>query len=496
MRQTMEPTRTGGTTLRAVAVKAAAWYGATRLWAQALSWGVTIVLARLLTPGDYGLYAMALSVLLMLELLQEFGLGTAIVQRHDLTREQINGIFWFVAGTSFVLATVTFVAAPLAASFYAEPRLTWTLRILCVNFLLNSLGMVPYNLLTKEIDLRHRSLSEACGSAASAIVALVLASAGFGVWALVLGYLGRAIVLNGALTVFARWRPGLDASFRGMRSVLAFGMRVAGMHLIGNFSPTVTTFVLARLLGPASVGLYSMSQGLADAPHRLSTSIINQISLPVFARVQADRHQLATYFFQISRTLALVALPLHAGLIVTAPDLVPALLSSKWLEMVVPFQIMCVESAVVVLTLTASPLLTAVGRVDILLQRSMLSLGAMTVAAVVGGPFGLAALTVARVVLILPLRLCILRDGLRELGVTYMAYARHLGSPLIATALMSAAVMLAHVGLLAAAGPFERLVAEVLLGGATYGLALPLLDRPLLGEVKTIARDLWSRSHA
>jgi O-antigen/teichoic acid export membrane protein len=490
----MRSTSSDDAPLRTVAVKAAAWYGATRLWGQALSWGVTIVLARLLTPADYGLYAMALSVLLMLELLQEFGLGTAIVQRHDLTRAQINGIFWIVTGTSLVLAAATFAAAPLAASFYAEPRLTWTLRILCFNFLLNSVGMVPYNLLTKAINLRHRSLAEASGAAASAIVAFVLAWLGFGVWALVLGYLARAVVLNGSLAAFAGWRPGLDASFQGMRSVLAFGMRVAGMHLISNFSPTITTFIVARLLGPASVGLYSMSQGLADAPHRLSTAIINQISLPLFSKVRADRAQLARYFFQISRALAVVSLPLHVGLIITAPDLISALLSSKWMDMVVPFQIMCVESALVVLTLTASPLLTALGRVDILLYRSMLSLGSMIAAAVIGGPFGLATLTFARVVLVLPLRLCILRDGLRELEAPFLTYIRHLWSPLIATAAMFTAVVLTHFGLLVTAGPFERLLVEVPIGSLTYGLALPLLDRGLLGELRTIARDLWSRS--
>jgi O-antigen/teichoic acid export membrane protein len=484
------------TTLRAVAVKAAAWYGATRLWGQALSWAVTIALARLLTPADYGLYAMALSVLLMLELLQEFGLGTAIVQRQNLTAQQINAVFWIVTSTSLTLTTLTFLGAPLAAGFYAEPRLTWTLRILCFNFLLNSLGMVPYNLLTKEIDLRRRSLAEALGAAASAVVALTLAWWGFGVWALVLGYLARAVVLNAALAVFAGWIPGLDASFHGMRSVMAFGLRVAGMHLVGNFSPTVTTFVVARLLGGASVGLYAMSQALADAPHRLSTAIINQVSLPVFSKLRSDRSRLAGSFLMITRTLALVSLPVHAGLILTAPDFIPALLSSKWQDMVLPFQIMCVESALVVMTLTASPLLTALGRADLLLNRSFFSLAAMVLAAAGGGPYGLAALLFARVLLIAPLRLSILLPSLRALELSFASYVSHLASPFIATGSMVGMVLVAHVSLLASATPFDRLLVEVPLGALTYVFTLLILDRGLTGEVKTIARDLFSRHSA
>ncbi|HKW94417.1 MAG TPA: lipopolysaccharide biosynthesis protein [Methylomirabilota bacterium] len=484
------------TTLRAVAVKAAAWYGATRLWGQALSWAVTILLARLLTPADYGLYAMTLSVLVMLELLQEFGLGTAIVQRQDLNRRQINAVFWVVTTTSTAVTAATFVIAPMVAQFYAEPRLTWTLRILCFNFLLNSLGMVPYNLLTKDINLRHRSLAEAFGVVASSLSALLLAWLGFGVWALVGGHLARAVVLNSALGGFARWRPGFDTSFEGMGSVLAFGFRIAGMQIIGNVSPTVTTFIVARLLGGAAVGFYAMGQALADAPHRLSTAIINQVSLPVFAKLQADRERLGACFLQISRTLAVVSLPLHAGLICTAPDFIPALLSSKWQEMVVPFQMMSLESAIVVLTLTASPLLTALGRADLLLRRSLLSLGATTVVGLVAGPFGLIYLTAARVVAILPLRLFILLPSLKELDLRFSRFAAHLGGPLIATAAMVGVVLGAHVSVLGSAEPLERLLVEVPLGALAYVVTLVGWDRSLSVEIKTIARDLLSRPGA
>jgi O-antigen/teichoic acid export membrane protein len=356
--------------------------------------------------------------------------------------------------------------------------------------------MVPYNLLTKEIDLRRRSLAEALGAAASAVVALTLAWWGFGVWALVLGYLARAVVLNAALAVFAGWIPGLDASFHGMRSVMAFGLRVAGMHLVGNFSPTVTTFVVARLLGGASVGLYAMSQALADAPHRLSTAIINQVSLPVFSKLRSDRSRLAGSFLMITRTLALVSLPVHAGLILTAPDFIPALLSSKWQDMVLPFQIMCVESALVVMTLTASPLLTALGRADLLLNRSFFSLAAMVLAAAGGGPYGLAALLFARVLLIAPLRLSILLPSLRALELSFASYVSHLASPFIATGSMVGMVLVAHVSLLASATPFDRLLVEVPLGALTYVFTLLILDRGLTGEVKTIARDLFSRHSA
>jgi O-antigen/teichoic acid export membrane protein len=255
--------------LRTRAVKSAAWYGATRLWGQLISWAVTVLLARLLAPEDYGLYAIALSVLAMVELLQEFGLGTALIQRQDLTRAQVSAVFWVVASTSLLLTGLTMVAAGAISRIYGEPGLAWPLRLLCLTFLLNSLGTVPYSLLTKNINLRRRSLAEAFGVTASALVALSLAYLGFGVVALVVGHLARAVVLNVGLAFFAGWAPTLEVDFRGMRKLLSFGMSVAGSQLVATFTTTTNTFVIARLLSSTAVGLFSMAQAhsaIARAP--------------------------------------------------------------------------------------------------------------------------------------------------------------------------------------------------------------------------------------
>lgn len=481
--------------LRTLAVKSTAWYGASRVWGQFVSWGVTILLARLLVPADYGLFVMALSVLTVLELMQEFGLGVAIVQRRDLTRQQINGVFWVVTITSLLLTAATFLAAEPISEFYGEPRLTWALRILCLTFLLNSVGMVPYNLLTKALNLQRRAMAEASGTGAAALVSLVLAYFGFGVWALVLGHLARAVVLNGLLLVFAGWMPTFEIARDGMRSVITFGLRIAGMHLIGNISQTVATFIVGRLLGGTALGLYGMAQSLAEGPHRVSTGMINQVSFPVFAKLQDDREELARYFLKISKYLALVSLPAQVGLILVAPEVIPLVLSSKWEPAVVPFQIICIESAVVMMTLTASPLLTAIGRASFMLRRSLFSLGAMSIATLVGVPFGLVGVALARLMSMVPLRLSLLLPCLWALEVPFRVYVRTLASPLLATAVMAVAVVAARL-VMAEAGLLERAVTGVVVGGVSYVGALVVLDRRLITEVHTLARDVLSRSKA
>jgi len=485
-----------GTPLRALAVKSAAWYGGTRLWGQLLSWVVTVLLARMLLPADYGLFAMAFSVLTALELLQEFGLGTAIIQRQDLTRQQINGVFWIVVGSSMVVTAGILLAADRISAFYAEPQLPGVLRVLCLTFILNSIGMVPYNLLSKALDLRRRSIAEVVGTLVKTLSTLALAYAGFGVWALVWGHLGRAIVLNGALLMFAGWWPGVRVDRNGMRSVLTFGLRIAGMNLVGNCSPAITTMILGRILGGTAVGLYAMSLSLAEAPHRISTAMINQISFPVFSRLQERPEQLARYFLKISKYLAVVSLPTQIGLVLIAPDLVPLLLSSRWAAVTVPFQVMCLESAVVIVTLAASPLLTALGRANFLLGRSVLSVSAMAVATLVGVPFGLVGVVTARLILMVPLRATLVLPSLRALQVPIRSYLGTLVSAATATGAMAAVVVMVQHFLVPEMGGAGRIVASVVAGGLTYPAVLLFVDREMAAEVGTIAHDLVSRPAA
>ena len=485
-----------GVPLRTQAVKSAAWYGGTRLWGQLVAWVVTILLARMLLPADYGLFAMAFSVLTMLEVLQEFGLGTVIVQRRDLTQAQINGVFWIVFGSSLALTTAAILTAEVISGFYAEPQLAGVLRLLCLTFLLDSIGMVPYNLLSKALDLRRRSIAEVLGAVAKMVISLCLAYTGFGVWALVWGHLARAVVLNGALLVFSGWWPRLQVTRDGMGGVLIFALRIAGMNLVGSTSPAITALILGRYLGGAVLGLFTMATSLAEAPHRISTAMINQISFPVFSRLQDEPEELSRYFLRISKYLALISLPAQVGLVLVASDLVPLLLSSRWAAVTVPFQIMCVESAVVIVTLTSTPLLTALGRASFLLGRSVLAVSVLAVATLVGAPFGLVGVVATRLVAMVPIRGSLLLPCLRELRIPFRTYLVTMASPLLATGLMTAAVLAVRHVLLAEAGHLERLVVSALTGALAYPGALLFLDRGLMAELGTIARDLVSRPKA
>jgi teichuronic acid exporter len=472
------------------------WYAGTRLWTQALSWAVTLVLARLLTPADYGLFAMAQTCSFTFELLQEFGLGAAIVQRQHLTREQLNAIFWIVCGTSLSVATVACLSAGLAARFYGEPRLTQLIQLLSLTFLLDAFGMVPYNLLTKELDFRRRSLAAAWGVVASAGVSVGLAYCGSGFWALVAGQLARAVVRNIMVSVFCGWHPGCTISFLDMGKIIRFGLHVAGAGGIATLSTITTRALIGRFLGSYELGLYSMSttMGLDNPMHRLVTSVVNQLSLPVFSTLQQDDEQLRWYFLKITKYLAVIAWPAQIGMALVAHDLVSVLLSDTWQPIVRLVQAFAVGGVFYIVSLPTAPSLTARGKAHQVLRFSCLSLMGTIAACFLGLPFGLNGIATAWLVLYPLCRAYLVVLSLREIRLSLRQYLQNLCSPILATVAMTLVLLTMHGLLLAEAQPLARLMLDLGAGGVTYAMVILLIDRRFGTEVKKMVRGLMPGS--
>jgi O-antigen/teichoic acid export membrane protein len=441
---------------------------------------------------------MSLAVVAFLELFQQFGLGVAIIQRPSMTKQQLNAIFWIISTASLAIVVVAFLGAGLVATFYREPRLVWMVRILSLTFLLNSLGMVPYNLLTKEIDFKHRSLAEGFGVVGSAGVAIGFAYFGYGVWALVLGHLARAFVRNISMTIFCGWVPGFDISLSGMKGIMRFGLQIAGASGISTLSDVANTSIIGRFLGGFDLGLYSMAESLGKSNplHNLSTAVINQLSLPIFSRLQKDVEHLRKYFLRISKYLAVISLPLQVGMALVAKDLIHVLLSDKWLPVVGIFQIFSLGGVLYILPLPSAPVLTARGKSDTLLKFSGLSAFVIIIAFLIGSQFGLNGVAVSWIIAFPILRLYLLSLALRELNLTKREYVGNISSPLMATVAMTLIVLLLRVVAPPHTGALGRLILEVTVGAALYFMVLLLIDREFGSDLKYLTRELLSVSRS
>ena len=482
--------------LRVRAIKSTAWLLTFRLGSQLITWAVSILIARFLTPADYGLFAMALTVVASIELLRELGLGAAIIQRHDLTAEHLNTIFWIVALVSMVLVAVLWISAEAAAAFYAEPRLVWVLRILGITFLLNVIGFVPYSLLTKEIEFRRRSMAAMMGAVSSSVVALSLAYTGYGVWALIIGQLTNAAILNAALVVSAWWLPGFRLSFRNIGEILKFSLRLAGVSVIGLCSPIANQAIVGRFLGGPALGLFTMAETLAEAPHKISSAVIHQLSLPIFAKLKSQETELRKYFLTITKYVALAAFPLQVGMALVAQDLVVVVLTAKWAPMIGLFQVFCVGKLAHILALPPQPLLVARGRAGALLKLNVVAATATAAAILLGTKVGLLAVGIAWLIAFVLLKVVMLLLALREVGIRVRTYIDYIRPSLLATIAMSAAVLIARYVGATGSTAIQRLAFEVILGALVYVAMLLIVDRKLVSEVKSIIQDMFASSRA
>jgi teichuronic acid exporter len=479
------PVRPSGSDLESRVIRSTGWLAATRLGTQGVSWAATLVLARLLTPQDYGLFAMAMTMLAFLQLFQEIGLGTAIIQRQNITGEQLNAVFWIVVSTSLVITLISALGAPLVAAFYREPRLAGMARILALTFLLNALGMIPYNLLTRAIDFPRRSLAEALGVIVGVSTSLTLAYWGHGVWALVLGHLAGALIRNATLIMLCGWLPARVVSFGQVRGMLSFGLRMSAVEALGTVSTALNRTIIGRFTGSLGLGLFAMADTLSSGVHRISTSLVNQFSLPVFSAVQEDEEVLRRSFLRLSKYLAVVAVPAQVGLTLVARDLVLALLSGKWLAMVGLLKVFCLSGIAYVLPLPVSALLTARGRAQTLLRLAWLATVLSTAAFLAGSPFGLAGIAAAWIVAYPPFRIYLLWLGLRELRITPRQYVECIGPTLVAVATMALALLIMQATFAPPSG-WVSLALSVVVGGLAYVPLIALMDKQLRVDVKTL----------
>jgi teichuronic acid exporter len=485
------------TDLRTRVANATFWAGANRLWTQTISWATTLILARLLTPAEYGLVAMALTVVTVMRLLQEYGLGVAIIQRKQLSTEHINAIFWIYLSISGAFTILAFFIALPAASFYHEPRLTWVIRILSLTFLANALGTVPYSLLTKAIDLKRRSLAESASVLSASVFTLTLAFLGYGFWALVAGQLVVAVVRNLALWYLSGWMPGARMRFDGMPGIFRFGLTVAGTVGANQINDVIQSAVVGRQLGSQALGYYSEAVTLAyDNPaQRLTTSVINQVSLPVFSELQDDLSSLQRYFLHISKYLALVVLPVQAGIALVAHDGIGVVLGSKWLGVAPLLQIMTVAATFHVLQLPVSPLMTSRGKPWIALRLSIGTLIATAVALVTGVQFGLYGVAIAVTAVASGRRFWMVAVGLKELQLPARRYVSNMQWPLAATVLLAIAVW--SIGILFAHSfAATRLIAQIVGGGAVYATTILVSDRGISSDVRILAASILAPKSA
>lgn len=351
----------------------AAWWSAVEI---GVRYGVqlllTMVLARLLTPEDFGLMAMLLVFTGFAALLVEGGLGSALVQKQSTTADDETSVFFVNFGMGCVLGGGLWFLAPVVATFYVQPELVALLQVLLWLLPLGALATVPNALLSQRLDFRKRAIAELLASAASAVLALWLAWRGFGVWSLVWQALSGAFLRAVLLWWISGWRP------RGRFDVLAFTQlfRFSGRLLLANVlnvaSLRLQSLLIGKVFDARALGFYTMAQDTQQAPAQFMSALLNRVGFPMFAKVSKNRpEQLAGVLRLVLRLSMFVFAPCMASIAVVAAPLTMVLYGPQWGEVAPILSILALATLFWPLHVLNLAALSALGRSDLVLRMEI-----------------------------------------------------------------------------------------------------------------------------
>lgn len=371
------------------------WIGGGRLLSQLLTWAITIVVIRLLSPSDYGLLAMATVFMGLLALVAEAGLGPALVQARELDESTLRRSFGAVVIINFTLFAIQFAAAPLVARFFAEDRLVAIVRVLALHFLVQTFTVIPNALLTRRLDFKRASLIGLAAAVCGSLSALGLALHGFGVWTLVfsnlIGLVCQAIGFN-LVAPYLRWPK---FSLKGMGGLVMVGGQITAARVLYFCYSQADIFIAGRILGKELLGFYSISLHLASLPVQRISAVVNAVAFPAFAEAQQEPETIPGHVLKAIRMLSFFSFPALWGISCVAPELVAVLLGPKWESAVVPLQLLPLVMPVNMLSPFLNTAFQGIGRFGVVLRNALTAAIILPVAFWIGTHWGLVGLCIA-----------------------------------------------------------------------------------------------------
>jgi O-antigen/teichoic acid export membrane protein len=405
--------------------RAAQWRFSGSIIGAALQFSVGVLLARLLTPRDFGVSALASLVMGLARLLGDLGMGSAVVQRAVLTDRHIRTAFTLSALVGLATAVLIALAAPLGAAVMQEPILIPVLRAFSTIFLAGGLSSVAASLLRKRLDFtRQFFIDIGTYVFGYALVATSLATLGFGVWSLVWGGLAQSFLTSTALILLVRHplRPLLGR--RELEDLLGFGIGATLNAFASYVAVQIDTFIVGRWSGVASLGLYNRAYTLMELPYTRVTRVVSGVLLPALAQVQGEPERMRRAYLFATQLTAIVAGPAMGVMVISAPLFVPSVYGPQWMGAVLPLQLLCVAGYARALYPLGGMVARSVGRVYAELGFQIVYAVLVMIGALAGIRYGLSGVAIGVGGAIVCMFIAMTQLALRITATTWGAYLR------------------------------------------------------------------------
>src|SRR5215471_12208618 len=344
------------------------WSGGARIAQLAYQLGVSIVLARLLSPEDYGLIAMVMVFTGFAGMLADAGFNAALIQRKILNYAHQHTAFWASLSLAVAVSAITFLLAPTVATFFSSPATKLILRVLALNLVFSSIGIVPSALLQRQMRFRTIAKIETGALVISGAVGVSMAVLGAGVWSLVAQSLSNCFLIAVMRCWSCRWLPKAIFCRNALREIWSFTGHLYGFNLINYWARNADNLLVGKFFGPSALGAYNRAYALMLLPITQINGVFYQVVFSAFSSIQGDKDRIKMAFLRVVSIASLFAFPLVVGLLVVAEPFVLTFYGPKWRHAVPLIQILAPVGALQVFINLAGMLFASQGRTDLLLR--------------------------------------------------------------------------------------------------------------------------------
>lgn len=369
-------------------VKGVAWSGIDNVAKAGVTFLVSIVLARLLTPDDYGLLGIITIFTSVCNTLINGGMVTALIRTKDATDDDYNTAFICNLGMSLVLYAVIFTGAPLIAQFFHREELTILTRVSSLGIIIGALAMVQRTRLTKRIDFKSQTKITVISSVVSGVVGIIMALMGFGVWALVGQSLAISVLSTVMLWIVNKWVPRMCFSAESFHRLFGFGWKMMLSGLLDTVWKELYQVVVGRFYSPATLGQYTRAQGFSKLFSSNLTAVIQRVTYPVLSNIQDDKVRMVSAYRRIIKVTMFVTATGMFFLGAISEPLIYCLIGPKWHEAAIYLPLICITGSAYPLHAINLNMLQVQGRSDLFLGleivKKIIALGPLFIGAFVG----------------------------------------------------------------------------------------------------------------
>lgn len=425
--------------------------------------GSLMVLARLLSPKDFGIVGMVTAFTGILNLFRDFGLSAATVQRVNVTEEQISTLFWLNIVVGFVLGALVMALAPIMVDFYHEPRLFWVTLVLATAFIFNAAGVQHSALLQREMRFTAVATSDIVSIVCSTAIGIAMALLGFRYWALVAAAVSLPFVSTICLWIASGWIPGRPHMRAGIKSLLHFGGTLTAINVIMYVAYNSEKVLLGRFWGADTLGIYGRAYQLSNIPTDNLNSAVGEVAFSALSRVQHDPPRFRNYFLKGYSLVLALTIPITIAVAVFAPELIAVLLGPKWVQAAPIFRLLAPTILVFALINPIGWLMFSLGLIRRSLKASLVFAPMVIGSYALGLRYGANGVAFAYSAVMLLWAVPLMAWGVHGTAVSLKDIGLTLSRPLISGAIAGGTALAVDSFLGQGLSPLLRL----LLGGAT-----------------------------